>query len=449
VFFINSSITPAQRQQLLDQDKTELAKLTGEAAKVAEDRMKRIDARVAVGLDARTGKQLWANPVDVTDCSGVGIRAGKLTLMYQNRHIVLCGANANGHYWKQFMAGEFKRRRLVVLSADDGKKLWSKDANYRHRPLVIGNEIIAEPWSYDLYSGEQKTTIHPLTGKDTPWKFGRPGHHCGAISATPNMMFFRSGYTAYYDMEADSGTRHFAGHRQGCWINTIPANGLVMIPESSAGCACLFSFTATIVFEPRQDRQVWGVYSADGMNTPVKHMALNLGAPGDRRDAHGQLWLGYPRPSSRPALEIALDIKPSFGSGGKFYSVNSESLKVGNTQVPWLYASGGKGLRRCELPLISRGQKPAVYRVRLHFLSGKADKPGQRVIDVKLQGKTVAQKLDVAAAAGVGDRAVIFEYKDISVSGKLLMEMIPKSDTQNASDYPVLSAIEVIRVEDK
>ena len=36
-----------------------------------------------------------------------------------------------------------------------------------------------------------------------------------------------------------------------------------------------------------------------GLSTPVQHMALNLGAPGDRRDAHGKLWLGWPRPLSR------------------------------------------------------------------------------------------------------------------------------------------------------
>jgi hypothetical protein len=121
-----------------------------------------------------------------------------------------------------------------------GDKVWAKDANYRHRPVVIDNEIIAEPWSYDLYTGKQKTRTHPITGEESAWMFARPGHHCGAISATPNMMFFRSKFTAFYDRDSDSGTEHFAGHRLGCWINTIPANGLVMIPEASAGCVCLF-----------------------------------------------------------------------------------------------------------------------------------------------------------------------------------------------------------------
>ena len=104
---------------------------------------------------------LWQNPVDVTDCSEIGTGGGKLTLMYHNDTLVLGGANANGHYWKQFIAGEFKRRRLLVLSATGGTKLWAKDANYRHRPIIIGSRIIAEPWAFDLRSGRATDTSPP------------------------------------------------------------------------------------------------------------------------------------------------------------------------------------------------------------------------------------------------------------------------------------------------
>ncbi len=64
------------------------------------------------------------------------------------------------------------------------------------------------------------------------------------------MMFFRSGFIGYYDLYHDSGTRHFAGQRLGCWINAIPGTGLVIIPEASAGCVCLFSIASTVVLEP-------------------------------------------------------------------------------------------------------------------------------------------------------------------------------------------------------
>lgn len=449
VFFIDASLTPEQREVLLKQDKTELAKLEGKAREIAEDRIKKNDLRLAVALDAKTGKQAWAKPVDVTDCSEIGIGGGSLTLIYQNGHLVLGGANANGHYWEQFLAGEFARRRLVVLDAEKGEKIWAKDANYRHRPVVINNDIIAEPWSYDLYTGAQKMRTHPLTGEQTPWMFARPGHHCGAISATSNMMFFRSKSTAYYNLDDDEGTEHFAGQRLGCWINTIPANGLVMIPEASAGCVCLFSIASTIVFEPRADRMSWGVYSANGTTTPVQHMALNIGAPGDRRDAHGKLWLGYPRPSSRAGIDLPLDLKHSFAKGGQFFNFNEESYKTEKTDVNWVHSSGARGLIHAELPLIGEGQPAATNTVRLYFSALEDDKPGQRVFDIKLQDKTVAKSVDVVAKTGGVKTAHVEEFTNIPVTGTLLLELNPATPNPDDAHIPVINGIEVLRTNAK
>ena len=193
--------------------------------------------------------------------------------------------------------------------ADDGRKLWAKDANYRHRPIIVDDRIIAEPWAFDLHTGEQQMRQHPLTGEQVPWSIIRPGHHCGMITGCENMLLFRSGFTGFYDLKADDGTQHIAGHRLGCWINAIPANGLVMIPEASAGCVCLFSIASTVVLEPREPRNPWTIYSSIGETTPVKHMALNLGAPGDRRDVRGKVWLAYPRPSTSKATGLDLSLK--------------------------------------------------------------------------------------------------------------------------------------------
>ena len=68
-----------------------------------------------------------------------------------------------------------------------------------------------------------------------------------------------------------SGTRA----RPGCWINTIPADGLVLQPEASAGCLCLFPIMCSVALEPRPDHYRWGIYSAKGSNTPVQQVAVN------------------------------------------------------------------------------------------------------------------------------------------------------------------------------
>ncbi len=67
-------------------------------------------------------------------------------MIYSDGCLLLCGANANGHYWKQFLSGQFEKRKLIVLEAATGKLLWAKDANYMNRPAVIGEYIYAEPW---------------------------------------------------------------------------------------------------------------------------------------------------------------------------------------------------------------------------------------------------------------------------------------------------------------
>jgi hypothetical protein len=254
-------------------------------------------------------------------------------------------------------------------------------------------------------------------------------------------MFFRSGFIGYYDLYEDSGTRHFAGQRLGCWINAIPSNGLVVIPEASAGCVCLFSITSTVVLEPREERSpAWGIFSVAGSATPVNKMAVNLGAPGDRRDGLGRLWLAYPRPATVGRMEYVFDIQPKLLPSGGFEARNEESIAVKGARVGWVYASQARGLVRCELPLLGKDDAPAAYRVTLHFAElEKEAKPGDRVFDVKLQGTTVAAGLDVVQAAGGVERALTREFRRVPVEQNLVIELNP------IKGEPILAAVEVER----
>ena len=255
IVFIDSSITPAEREELLQQDKTALRDLAGKEREIAEQRLKEYDVRLAVAIDARTGEELWSRAVDVTDCSGVGTGAGQLAIMVHDGFVVLCGANANGHYWKQFLAGEFARRRLVVLSAETGEKMWARDANYRHRPIVVDDRIIAEPWAFELATGEQVMRMHPLTGEETPWKFIRPGHHCGGDFGDTQHAVFP--IRLHGLLRPPARQRHAALRRPSAGLldQLHPRQRPGDHSRGECGCACLFSLTSTIVFEPREDRR--------------------------------------------------------------------------------------------------------------------------------------------------------------------------------------------------
>ena len=441
VFFIDSSLSPEERQELYRRDKGDLKKLTGDAAKKAAAEMKAHDVRLAVALDRRTGKKVWEKPVDVTDTTNVSAGGGNLTLMVADGYVVLCGANANGHYWRQFLSGEFENRKLIVLDSETGEEVWAKNANYMNRPAVVGGVIFAEPWAFNLATGEPKKRNHPVTGKESDWRFSRPGHHCGVVTATPNMLFFRSGFIGYYDLYRDNGTKHFAGQRLGCWVNAIPGNGLVMIPEASAGCVCQFSIAATVVMEPKSESKSWGILSAVGPTTPVRRLAVNLGAPGDRMDDLRQEWFGFPRPSTRGRLEYEFDIAPEFAEGGGWFSRNENRSEYRDCHLPWLFASGATGLIHFESKLVGEGEAAADYKVVMHFAESSADK--LEAIKVSVDGAQVPATVktdDVGKVAGKAIQSLVFET---NVAGQLAVDL----DYAALKSLPELCGIEILRVE--
>jgi len=398
------------------------------------------DVRMVVCLDAATGAKLWERPVDLTDCGG---DRGVLMAMYRDGVLVLGAAHWNGHYWTQFLGGDYGNRRAVALAAQDGELLWHKRIGYRIRPLIIGDQFIGEPWAFDLHTGEQRMRTHPITGEQVPWQFERPGHHCGCISGTENMLLFRSSFTGYYDLINDYGTSHFGAQRPGCWINSIAANGLVLIPEASSGCQCLYAIQCSLAFEPVDEPRTWGIYSTAGPHTPVRHLAVNLGAPGDRRADDGTLWLSYPRPWSR--MQVQFELEPALYEGGGYFSDDPRLAAIDQGATPWLYASGIRGLKSLQFPLIQRGDAPAAYRLRLHFVA-PAQADSRPPFDIKLQGETVAEGVDVLQAAGGPSRPLVYELDAAPVHGALEIELVPRTEEPDADSAPLLCAIELERV---
>ena len=436
VFLVDDNAADDQRRAAL------VAKLRGASPAEAEAILKQAPVRTILCLDATTGKPVWQRPLDLTGGIG-GMYWSSLGTMVRKGVLVVFGIYSDGHYWKDFFAGQFESRRVVALSTDDGHQLWEKHIGYRVRPLIIEDTLHAEPWAYDLRTGNQKMRINPLSGREEPWQFARPGHHCGCPAASPNCLFFRSYHIAYYDLLKDQGVTHFSTQRPGCWINFIFGNGLVLVPEASSGCMCPFANMSTVVFAPAEQTRSWAKYSVKGKLTPVKHLALNLGAPGDRRDAEGTLWLSFPRPGGPLVTQFKMDAHA--WPGGGYFKESQDFISIAGTQAPWLYASGFRGLRRCEIPLAEEGDGTARYTVRLGLADLDNQQPGVRVFDVKLQGQAVEQGFDPVREAGGGKRAVIREFKGIDVENNLVIELTPQAKEPAANQIPLVQTIEIIR----
>ncbi len=139
-----------------------------------------------------------------------------------------------------------------AYDADDGTELWhvSHDTGlaidgghgeYNRHPTIVGDAVYAWPYAYELGTGKR------IEG----WQFSRRGHGCGGLSASAQCLFWRGANPWMYDLGPEGGPLRLSNvTRPGCWINMIPAGGLVLIPEASSGCTCGFSLQTSLAYIP-------------------------------------------------------------------------------------------------------------------------------------------------------------------------------------------------------
>jgi hypothetical protein len=408
------------------------------------------DVRFVVALDAATGEQLWKHPVDLTGCCGDAMGAA-----YSSGLLLFFGNHGNHDAWRS-MEGGLKWRRITALSADKGRMVWSRALNYRTRPVIVGDRIILEPQACDLRTGEILTRDHPITGQQVPWEFLRPGHTCGITAASAKGLFYRSACTAFYDLEQDNGVTIFGAYRPGCAISVIPAGGLLLSQEAAAGCTCSYPVRCSLAMIRKPDRtQPWTVYVTPGEIKPVKHLAVNFGAPADMKDSEGTVWFAYPNPKTDsythyPGYGVKLDLSVQTLPGMGYFARDFRGLSISGTDKPWLFTSGCQGLLRCEIPLTDgAGAETSTYTVRLGFSAMPGDRAGQRIFDIKLQDKIVVESFDIAATAGAVNKAVIREFKGIQAGSSLVVDLLAKPANPQPSQAPIINCIEVIKEETK
>ena len=433
MYFLQDDLTPQERADAKAQTQANIASNTfvpEREQKLKEDEK---DYRRVICLDVKTGREVWSRPYDLTGSGG-----NKLGLAYQDGRVLAFGHYSN-HDEPHFTKGDLNWRRITVMDASGGSLLWSKPLNYRRRPTIVGNTVYVEPHRVDLKTGAFQKRKHPITGKLVNWEFLRPGHSCGVVTATPHNLFFRSFSGAIVNIKNDSGLQLFGGLRPGCWNSMIPANGLLSMQEGSAGCTCSSSLRTTVVLKhkPQKGHAEWAVFISEEdkkkakkkvSHLPVSHLAINFGAPGDMRAKDGTMWFGYPRPNTSVGQGAFRNygIKFSLNEAGATDVVQRDwrGVKFAGTDKPWLFTSAMTGITKLTVPLLEKGAKGR-YTVRLGF-ARPMDGRGDHVFDVKLQGKTVLGKLNVAKAAGDG-AVMVHEARgvEVEVEGDLVVELTP------------------------
>jgi len=192
-----------------------------------------------IALDRQTGDKVWEQPVDFPFEHAIH-------LSYASNALLIVGArNEDGH----------PRYDLHAFNANDGSVKWS---NHYVRTDQVANGGHGEQDQHAVIMNDAVYLIGAndyslQTGEAGSYKLNRGGHGCGSVSGSVSYLFARGGNPRMYEITdtAESGIPLTRVSRPGCWINIIPAGGLVSIPEFSSGCTCSYPLQTSIVLMPR------------------------------------------------------------------------------------------------------------------------------------------------------------------------------------------------------
>lgn len=368
-----------------------------------------------LALDHLTGSPVW----EIND------KIFGTWLGYSEKHKMLLQAGAAA---SDRLADEVGQG-MAVYDATTGKAVWEKETLKYSGPCVLHNDLVItntnsyseSAGAFNIVTGEQKMTKNPLTGKYEPWKMTR-AYGCNSIIASENLLTFRSGAAGYYDLNNDSGTGNFGGFRSGCTANLVVANGVLNAPDYTRTCSCSYQNQTSLALVHIPDVELWSVHPDVNSKLDVRKvetLAINLGAPGDRRSTDGDLWIEYPNESGEAA-----PFSIEFNSEATMY--RHHSSRYADADIPWLVSSGFEGVKEMTLLLKApssvtengQGEKekeantsppvesPAApaekqrYDVELIFALPKSSTSSESVFDVSVDGCDQSEHVELKSTDG-------------------------------------------------
>ena len=181
-----------------------------------------------LALDAETGEVLWSTDEEVFGTLlALSLKHDVLMMSYQRSH---------GWCWLDSELGG----RMAGIAASDGARLWDVEVKYVTRTIVNDRAIYAQPSALDL-----------LTGERLPFGLTERSYSCGIMAGSRRLLVFRSATLGYFDLAGAGRIENYGGIRPGCWINAIPAGGLVLMADAASWCTCSYLNQATIALQPR------------------------------------------------------------------------------------------------------------------------------------------------------------------------------------------------------
>jgi hypothetical protein len=374
-----------------------------------------------LALQIRDGHVLWQQPAQ-RFCS----------LAYSQECDALVSAEARQANWGEGFVGD----EFVVRKGTDGSVLWRTSRLdgpvILHHQTIYATAAFSNGTALDLRTGEPKLCAHPLTGEPIPWRCPR-AYGCNVPIGGEHLLTFRSATAAYCSLTAASGTVSLGGFRAGCSNTLIPAGGLLNAPNYAYGCLCNFQNDTSLALVPTPDADAWRRTALPPITRAVRRLGLNFGAPGDRGDDDGTLWLACAEKLDGP---VTVRVEAHAASRFRWHA-----SRVAGAGPRWVAASGIDGVRKVSIDLSPPDGPPVRYRLGLYFLEPQPVAAGERVFDIALQGEIATRGIDIVAQAGAVRRAMLCRFEGIPVSGRLEIAFLPHADAK--LPYAAVCGIEV------
>jgi len=319
---------------------------------------------------------------------------------------------------KQSRNRDYPLLKSVLSDIYTGRILAPDEQETLRNELARNSATQREPTQYrpptqkNAWKPEKPKTgdrISPLTGLTSPRSFPK-SYGCDGGINYGHIYSMRSGTAAFYDLRSESGTIHISGPRSGCTNSVIPAGGLLNIPYFYEGCTCSYPLPVGLALvNMPQEHEQWASWGTSKPSNIIR-IGINLGAPGDRVDSNGTLWLDEPSVGG-PSPEINVSITPPETR----YRYRHSLWITGGRGWPWVCASGASGLSNLTLKGLRKGR----FTLRLYFSEIEDRKAGERVFDIFAGDKKLLDSFDIAAQAGSPLRGVVKEFPGMNLDGTL------------------------------
>jgi outer membrane protein assembly factor BamB len=368
-------------------------------------------------FDLASGREIWSTENDVFGT----------WLSYSEERDVLVEA---GRTASDTISDEPKGMR--AYRADKGAPLW-ENKSFSGPAMLHHDTILMAGKACDLLTGSPKMREHPLSGEPVEWAWSR-NYGCNTPLASEHLLTFRSGAAGYFDMCNDGGTGNFGGFRSSCSNNLIVAGGLITAADYTRTCVCSYQNQTSLALIHMPEAEQWTSFGAQTPKQRVRSLGLNLGAPGDRKDEAGTLWLEYPSVGgSSPAVTVKLEPEqPQW--------FRHHSSQISGPGPAWVAASGALGLKSLRIKLAD-DKLERKYKLRLHFAEPENVQAGERVFSVSIQGQPAWPALDVTKEAGGRNRSLVKELNGVQVGDELVIEMTPAASSKLQAS--LLSGVEI------